>query len=150
MSAALSTTNTKIRAGLRQRLSEVAGIPIAKYWAKQNRDFTKPDQTVTWLREAFVPQTNEAASVGVPGEIRLIRHNGVFSIDLFFPLNGGTNEADALCDAIITKFAPGSSYLYSGQVIRIKSAYAGPAQPQEQLWYFRPVTIVWQADNTTT
>lgn len=148
MSALLSTSNSKIRAGLRQRLSEVSGIPAVRYWARQNRDFTKPDQSIAWLREAFVPQTNAAASVS--GEARLIRHNGVYSIDLFFPLGKGTNEADTLCDAIISRFAPGSSYVYEGQVIRIKSAYAGPAQPQEQLWYFRPVTIVWQADNTTT
>jgi hypothetical protein len=151
MPAPLADGYELLRAALRTRLLTVSGIPAQALWSLENREFTKPNvdsaTPVVWLRERLAPQANQTASLG--DRDRLVRLNGAYFVDLFFPKALGAKPADDLVGAMQQTFAPGSHIVYQTLVVRLRNIWSSTGIATTDGWYMRPVTITWQTDNVT-
>jgi hypothetical protein len=129
----IETFRANIRAGLRQRLMLVAGLPAVAWEA---RDY-KPTIGTPYIAEALQTVSNAVTALGRGGNIA---HTLLQTYNLFFPINAGTNPSDTLAGTLVKHFAPGTGIAYGGDTAMVQQA--------EQLstfkdgeWLNTPITI---------
>ena len=131
-----------VRAALRQRLLQVAGLPDDHAWENEGYD---PTPGTPWLKEKLMPASTAVASFGSNGASDgLLRDDGVWQITVFYPAGKGTKAAEQMASAICQAFRPGlSGFLtYGGTTVVSRKAQAGPAMPEPD-WYGIPISVTY-------
>lgn len=126
-----------IRAALETRLATVAGLPVARAW--ENVHFVPPAPDAPWVAATVGYGRSRAMTTG---PAPTYRHEGLFFIDLHWPLGNGPALADAAADAIIAAFPVTADLLHSGVTVRPRFADRSAAY-REAAWFKVPITVGW-------
>lgn len=111
-----------IRVALETRLAGVSGLPAERAW--ENVAFSPPEPNTPWV------QATLSFGISVPittGPNPTYQHEGLFLVDLHYPLGNGPALADAAADAVIAAFPVSLDLLHSGVTTRIRFAQIGRA-----------------------
>lgn len=133
-----------IRAALETCLTTVSGLPAERSW--ENVSFQPPDPGTAWV-EATVSWGPSIAITTGPSPT--YRHEGLFAVDLHYPLGNGPALADAAADAVIAAFPVSLALLQSGVTTRIRFARRTGPGFRENAWFKAPVTIGWRTFSLT-
>lgn len=97
-----------------------------------------------WCRTTFLPTQSVVSTFGVQGMTKL---NGLFQVDLFYPMNTSYETAYTMVDTIVGQFIPGKVLNNS---ISIMNSYALPmrdlpiSERTMPNYYIVSVMIQWQ------
>lgn len=111
--------------------------------AVPNRDFTKPDPTVTrdakWLRATFLPADTLTLALSTGDN----QHYGLFQVDIFYSKNTGEYPVVRLAADIIALFTKGTSITQDGFVVQvIRAPYRGRMRDDvDPAWVIVSVSI---------
>lgn len=132
MSAA--SVHSNIRAGLRQALLAISGLPSEKQWEGRVSDAAigKP-----FVSESVRPVSSVVRAAGLGGTIA---HTINATFTLHYPANSGTTQIESSAGALMQAFRPGTSVVYGNSKGTIQSAERGPLLQQPD-WINCPVTI---------
>lgn len=127
--------HSDIRSALRAQLLTTPGLPAAQAW--ENVRF-EPTEGRAYFREKLLPNGSTPQTIG--DRIR-IRHDVLYQVDFFFPLDKGAKAAEGLADALVqATFFPSLVVSANGQTVTVKAAQRA-ASLQRDTWYQVPVTI---------
>lgn len=130
-----------IRAALETDLVNVSGIPTLSNWAVDNGPIYKPTEGVPWIR-VQVQQTSRRPAVR--GSNPSYRREGVFIVSIMWPKGLGSGDAEALADAIQSRYDVGDVKTSGGQNVRFEYSEAGePDGDLDPAWYLLPVVTAW-------
>lgn len=133
----MSDALDQIQSALDKRLDEGAlMLPIA--W--ENTTF-EPSVTQAYLRPTFLPAQPSAASIGLNGRNR---QAGIYQVDVFVPVGGGSAESRRISGRIIDLFKRGTVLGLGDCHVQVESAGRRPARTEPD-WYHVPVIINWFA-----
>jgi len=121
------------------RSYEQGGFSLPTHF--ENMDFERPSPTQAWARVHMIPNQPSVGSLGVEGQDE---HDGVFQIDLNFPLDEGTLKSVQKADEIRKHYVAGKRYLYDGQAVLIKSCGLSTGRKVDG-WYRTVITVYWYA-----
>jgi len=105
-----------------------------------------PPATGPWAQLTNLPAGAAVSSLGVGGQDE---HVGVYQIDVSVPESGGNPRAVLLghADRIRAHFVAGRSFSYSGQVVRVRSAFRSPIRRVDG-WQRVSVSVTYSAFTT--
>lgn len=136
----------------------VGRIEGALQKAYRDGDFFPVDKTA-FENSAFNPPTNEpwAAVFFLPnlpnvsslGEYGFDEIDGVFQIDLNYPLNQGTGAAREKADQFPIVFTPGQRFYFDNQEVLITSCGRSSGRPVDG-WWKVVVSVQWYAQMRRT
>ena len=92
--------------------------------ADENVKF-EPTSGQPWAGLFYLPAQPVATTQGTQG---LDQVDGVYQIDLNYPLDEGEADILAKADEIISHFKAGTKLLYSGQAVTLKASGRSPGQ----------------------
>lgn len=123
---------------LKSRATSLAVVSDARI-AWPNLAFVRPDGN--WLRVSWLPNRNRRLFIGSSAPHQ---RQGILQIDCYAPLNGGTNAALEMAEAVAAHF-PCDLRLAAGSIsLRItKAPDIGPALPNDTHEQ-RPVTMEYE------
>jgi len=134
-----------LRRLFRARLKTVSTLPPEARLAWEGRSFTPPDPNPgdLWVRE-FVSILGESKS-----STGFIEATGTTTYAVFTPGTGGTEDADALAQAVAEAFEAGQSLTADGLTAIIERTERAPYRDSaddrgSSLWIFKTVTIRWR------
>lgn len=90
-------------------VATITGLPVAV----ENEKYTPQVRTVGWARATLLPSEPVEATIGFD---RMLRHNGLYQIDIFTPLNIGRYNIDpvvAFFNDKTNRFPDGFEILHS-------------------------------------
>lgn len=93
-------------------------VPLPDSVAMENRPFEAPTGR-PYLDESYAGAGSLPVSIGP--RIR-VRHDGLYFINLYYPLNIGTRAIDLMGDAVMEAFRPGLEVTMNGTVVVVRSA----------------------------
>lgn len=128
----------KVRQVLRRQLQTVATLPTSDKRAWENRAFKLPDPPVAWVRENFWP-ASEIRKASKEVEV-----TGIYRVEVFMPVNSGTEAADDLAKAIIEVFPPASSLTYDSTNVAIDRSVRNPGRVDSGVWWIVAVDVTWR------
>lgn len=131
MSAA--TFHKNIRAGIRQKLLTLSGLPKVSWEAKS---FIVVKGT-PFISESFRPISSVVRATGVGGTIA---HTITANFVLYYPSDTGTTTIDATAGSLLQLFRPGTSIVYESDSAVVQQAER-QALMQEADWVSCPVII---------
>ena len=127
----------KIRQVIRTQLLTVTTLPPATNRAWENRDFKIPSDQSIWIRETLLPITERKIASDQ------IEFTGFMQYDIFSPTGKGTEDAEALADAIKEKFSPNH---LQGQSITVTIDRAERLLTvPEKAWNMIPVRVLFRS-----
>lgn len=131
----------EIRAALEARLATVAGLPPVERWSYENDAFEKPvRESWVWQRIHFGPEV----LLSMPARGGYLQRNGTYRVVLYFPLDTGTADADALVQAVVDAFPVGTTLPNGGTTVRIDTPRRwGGGRDLEEGFYGVPIDIPW-------
>lgn len=144
------TFHSDCHSALAKALITVVGLPrhpkdASKFnLAKDNRDFT-PTVGVPWVREACVFGGEQLKSL--PSTGGLLRTNGTYFLDVFFPEGTGRGPSQLLIGAIRAVFRTNAQLRYGLQSLTVVKMSTARGLNKDG-WYQTPITIAWYADDT--
>jgi len=97
----------------------------------------KPVIGTMFLRATALPPNTEQAGLGTGG---LERHEGIFQVDVFAPIDRSKATALAEADSIANYFQRGSTLTYNGVNVRLYTSNLGPGL-RDGSWFILPVFI---------
>lgn len=133
-----------VRLALRARLVGFVSLPLISY---ERRPFTAT-VGVPYVRESLKPAGNTVASLGSPGlKQKLIRHNGLYLLDCFFPSIGTFTNEDEVSDGLVEWFVPGLQLVSGGITTTIlTSSRLASVLVNDPSWRMIPVNITLRFD----
>lgn len=105
-----------------------------------NKNFS-PKQGEPWAKVHFIPNQPSVGSLGTYGDDET---DGIFQIDINYPLDQGNGDTNAKADQIRAHFKAGTSFSHNGQSVRVKSCGAGRGR-SDGGWWRVPITVMWTA-----
>lgn len=129
---------TDIRAAMEAEIANVVGVPAATQRAWENVVFT-PTTGTTWIRTSIVPFQSRPA---VRGPTPQIKHGGILTIDIFTPEGNGSAEAEALADAVRSRYNVDSKLTSGSATVRFWYSERGQGLADSP-WYHVPVIAEW-------
>lgn len=132
---------TKIFEGFAARLAALTLSPVMPV-SYPNRSFSPPANG-KYLRARHLPNTTTQITLGASG---FNRHQGLFQIDVMWPLNAGETEPKEIAGAIIAQFKRGTEFTREGLLIRIPEPPSVAPALIDGVSYMVPITIRYQAD----
>jgi hypothetical protein len=140
-----------VRAGLRQRLLTVAGLPAEANTKWEGMMSFKPTAGTPWMRETML-RAPAAAQRMNPGPFARLRHTGLYQISLFYPPDDDQDvkPIETKAEDIRAAFTDNVEFAYNGQRIRVHGAGIGTIEEETQElsnWLHAPITIDWSADS---
>ena len=135
----------ELRLLLRRELLAVEGLPPEDRRAWENRKFDPPtpDRDSIWTRETFQVYSEIRSSSGY------VQAEGVYIVDVFCAVGYGTELADTLSQAIVSKFKASTS-LQSDDGLSQVSLFRSSRQPgrpdpgPSPVWFMIPVVVSWR------
>lgn len=126
-----------VRRALEKALAAVASIPAIAY---DNVNYT-PTRGTPFVRASLGPASCRQSTMGANG---LRRYEGVFFIDLFYPLGTGSKDAETMAEAITEVFKSGTKLVEGSQSVDID--YCEPSKSMnEDAWFHLPLAVSWYA-----
>ena len=104
----IATLHADMRAAFRKALRDIAGLPDQVEW--EGKAFS-PAIGVPFMSEGMVPVSSEPRAIGLGGTIR---HRLLGTVNLFYPSNKGTLEAELATGLVLATFRPGTVLTYNG------------------------------------
>lgn len=124
-----------LQTALDTHLQTLTGLPTLQ--TENTRNVGRTGES--FARATLLPARPTQASVGQHG--RDLRR-GLYQVDLFVPMDGGTASVNALADSVIEHFPRGLVLTASDTNVAIELAYREVGQRVEQ-FYMLPVIVVW-------
>lgn len=122
-----------IRLGMRAILLAVPTIPTDI--AFENREFKPPVATSPYIREQLIPGAERHVATGT------IMAVGIMQYDLFWPAGDGTEDPEALADAIRDAFRPVTTIDAHTTVYRVDRLSGVP----DEKWYRIPIRLTYRS-----
>lgn len=132
---------TKILEGFAARLAAMTFTPALPV-SYPNRSFTPP-ASGKYLRARHLPNNTTQISLGSTG---FNRHQGLFQIDVMWPLDSGEVAPKEIAGQIIAHFKRGTEFTREGLLIRIPEPPSVAPALVDGVSFMIPVTIRYQAD----
>lgn len=124
-----------IHTALDTQLQTVVGLPALQLENTANVGKTG----VAFSRATLIPSRSLPLNVGKNGSTQF---SGLYQIDLFYPLNEGTANANAMVDTVVAAFPRGMLLSVSGVITQVETAWREAASRIEQ-FYSAPVVVQW-------
>lgn len=124
LTVSLGSSGALVPTAIGPSVSVRAALPFLSQL--ERRDWSKPDVTRCYWREALLPAMARANTIGPR---KRIENRGIYQITLLYPSNFGAAAQDAMGEAIITAFYPGLLLTANGLNVNIVSAVPSPAIP---------------------
>lgn len=133
------TTYSEILATLSGQLDTVEGLPTR---SPTNMPF-KPTLGKPYVRDTFMPVEAASGAIGVNG---FQVPQGLYQVDVFYPVNIATSASNALAiaDAIVEAFGRKNLITTSGSIVTIVKSFQAAAL-QHPEFYQVPVRIKFAA-----
>ena len=106
----------------------------------ENAPVVKP-ANAKWARVFFLPNQPSVETLGSTGEDMA---DGIFQIDINYPLTTGATAADTDFETVRGNFKAGSTLTSSGQVVTIMNCGRSQGRLVDQ-WYRVSITVGWYA-----
>lgn len=141
-------SDTEIRTALETRLATVSDLPIAAYRAAENDSFTSP-KGKPWIRHRLSFGAERLRTL--PAQGGYVQRDGTWRLLLFFPLDTGTDIADALARAVLGAFPVGATLIEGATTVHCDGGRRyGGGRDIEPAAYCVPVDVRWHALVTNT
>jgi hypothetical protein len=125
-----------IRGALQVRAATATGFPGSAQRYYEGLAFT-PTIGTPYARMTLFPTQGRAAVIGGA----LVRHQGLFQVDLFYPAGLGTGAAETVADAVKAVFIAGLSVTQGSETVTIEYAERAAAIQQNADWLMVPITV---------
>ncbi len=132
---------TKILEGFAARLAALTFTPALPV-SYPNISFSPP-ASGKYLRARHLPNTTQQISLGSTG---FNRHQGLFQIDVMWPLGVGETAPKEIAGKIIDHFKRGTEFTRESLLIRIPEPPSVAPALVDGVSYMVPVSIRYQAD----
>lgn len=132
----MTTIYTAIHAGLDAQLATTPNLPA---FNNENSAIYRPTIGTPYCRATLLPAQPLVGELGVGGRTEF---QGLYQVDLFYPINAGTTLAEAMVDAVLSVFPRGTVIMQAGINIQVKLAYRLVAR-SEPPWFIVPVSVSW-------
>src|SRR3990172_11587594 len=129
----------KVEAALQKAYRDAEFFAVGKT-AFENELFTKPTAEA-WCAVFFLQNLPSVSTLGSDGYDEV---DGIFQVDLNFPLNKGTKESKDKADQFPNVFTPGDRLYFDNQEVLITSCGRSSGRPVDG-WWKVVVTIQWYA-----
>jgi hypothetical protein len=136
-----SFPETKILEGFAARLAAMTFSPVMPV-SYPNRSFSPPANG-KYLRARHLPNTTTQITLGASG---FNRHQGLFQIDVMWPLDAGEVAPKEIAGAIIANFKLGTEFTREDLLIRIPAPPSVAPALIDGVSYMIPITVRYQAD----
>jgi hypothetical protein len=93
-----------------------------------------------WMRSTLLPATSEVVAFGAGAVVKM---QGIYQIDLFYPSGVGLDPVSEMAEAIEAAFFPGASITDGTQVINIDNISQFAASVDANLNYCVPIRVQW-------
>lgn len=124
---------TAVQNALNAQLQTCDGLPPLQLENEHNAP------KAAWSRATLMPSRTLQPNVGTGGTAEM---NGLYQVDLFYPMNQGMALANAMVDAVIDTFPRGMLIAEDGLFVQIESAWREAVQRDEPFMNV-PVTVSW-------
>ena len=114
------------------------GLPADRAWENIKLD---PTTGSPWVEEQYVPGPMEKVTLGPLGQLEVLP---IYAPRIYVPAGSGVGAARSYADAIITLFAPSTSFTVSGHTVVVRSVpapYSGQLLQAGPGFAVVPVTI---------
>lgn len=132
------TVYNDIRTALETQIATVSGIPSANNRAWENV-FFRPTSNSPYVRMTLFPTSSRPA---VRGPNPQIKHDGLFLVDVVYPINEGAAMAETLADNIRAAYTVDDTFTSGSTSVRFNYSERG-AGIVDGNWFRVPVTISW-------
>lgn len=116
-------------------------LPNTEY---ENIEFQRPDPNTAWAKLFVLPNPPSVASLGANGQDE---HDGVFQIDLNYPLNQGTLAINQKADACRNFYFAGRKLIFADQALTVTACAKSSGQFIDG-WYRVILSIFWYTRTT--
>lgn len=127
-----------VRSALRTKLLGYPGLPEVAF---EGRIYERVTGT-PYLRETMKPANSQRINLDSEA---LVRHTGLYLLDLFIPPTGVLSEEDSLADGLVEHFWPGLQVSSNGVAVIIRKSVRGGTLPGTD-WRQIPITITFIFD----
>ena len=124
-----------INIALNQHL-QAYGVANTRDIAYENVEY-EPVTGTAFLRATNLPATTQQASLGTSGQEK---HEGIFQVDVFSPVDRAQANSLAEADAVANYFQRGTTLTYNGVNVRIYTSSHGSGT-RDGSWFILPVFI---------
>lgn len=131
-----------IRGALQARANTTSGLPTGR--AYEGVTYA-PTVGTAYVAYTLIPTQERPATLGQYGDTL---RQGLFQVSLYYPAGSGTGTAEAMADAVKSKFVPGTDLTQGSTTVRISYAERGHVQTQPD-WIMVPVTVAWMIHTPT-
>lgn len=124
------------------------GLPTAQAWERVRFE---PTPGRWFVEESFVPATKVMRTMPAQGGV--VEETGLYVLRLYGVDELGTDGLDAVADALLALFTPGTSLVVGSDTVRVRediAATAGQAVAQDGGWAVIPITVPWRAFTRNT
>lgn len=122
-----------IHDALDKRLKLVPNLPTLQ---EENTQINLGSGTKSWSRSTFIPNPTMRTSLGLNGLDEL---NGIYQIDLFYPINSGYAIVEQMSEQVQTYFQVGD--IING--IRVINCYPVNSYQIITNYYSIPIIVEW-------
>lgn len=122
-------------------LSRLTGTPGCPAYAPEGVTY-RPTVGTPYLAPVLVTATSRPTSV----DARSVSHKGTFEVVVFYPDGRGTAAIDAMCDAILARFAPPVALVLGTARVAIRFAERRGSSQRDDGWLRAQLSIGWRCD----
>lgn len=127
-----------IRGALQLCATAAAGFPADDQIKYEGKGFS-PTLGTPWARLTLL--NNSGRPFSLDGTDRIT--GGLFQVDLFYPINKGTADIDAVADAVVDVFPLDRKLIRGAAAISILYAQRAPLLEQPDCLH-APITVSWR------
>lgn len=141
-----STTMSTEAAGGNESI--VCGVPEGRAW--ENVSFT-PTAGRPYIEEDYVPSAHSLISF--PASNGVAEERGLYVIKYYGLTNYGLGASRKWCDAVLARFAPGTTIAAGSDVVKVRTdtaPWAGQPIPLELDRVVTTITVPWWAQTNNT
>jgi len=125
-----------VRTMLDTQLATVSGLP--PLYTENTR--ATPTNGSPWARATLLPAEPNALGVGPNG---IDEHQGLYQIDLFYPQDYGTADANAMAALVMAALPRGFIVRSGTDNVQVTKSFQMTAYQQGNQWYCVPVSLRW-------
>jgi len=107
----------------------------------------KTQGITAFMRTQLAPAETLAESIGSCGTDRL---NGLYIVDLFYPKDEGTADANSDIDILTLAFEAGTQVTSGSDTVEIFNSFPTPSTPNLEKFYMKQVLVQWRARRART
>jgi hypothetical protein len=125
-----------IQTALDTHLTTLEGLPPFQL---ENKRFDASSNLPSFVRSTLLPANSNVISLGIGAWKEL---QGIYQVDVFYPLDSGTHEARILADKIVELFPIGDRYEQGDLTVIVNIASVMAAYSINK-YYCIPIRVEW-------